>query len=272
MEPDDILAYHVKIGGPILAEFRAAAFRLAKTDARQVSGKGVVPDVEHLLGIVRPGYTPLDPLAADGNIAQTAFHETLHFVTAKVWLHELGMLLVKLQQAVLESREFEEVIALADQLTRTAADGAISRFGALGDIQLVENTVAALVMAFVDVPGALRREQHALHRHGVVRAVGINEVRVTDIQQLPELLDLGAFFRNESGGTHAGLIRRALKLFTVLVGACQKRDIITAQPLVACESVANEGGVGVSGVQPGIGIVERSCEIKFGHSRSSVIN
>ena len=108
MEPDNVLADHVKVGRPpfpkpfVISPLLVVVSIRGKINARQIAGQGVVPDVKHLLGIIRPRHAPLDAFAADRDIAQTAPHETLHLITAEVRLDELRMLLVKLQEPVLK--------------------------------------------------------------------------------------------------------------------------------------------------------------------------
>ena len=70
VEADDLLADQMQLRGPV---FLALQLVVAVADAAQIAGERVVPDVDDVLGIVRPGQAPLHGLAADGDIAQPGF-------------------------------------------------------------------------------------------------------------------------------------------------------------------------------------------------------
>src|SRR5579883_2761217 len=88
MEAENILTDHVDALGlrihPVLFKGRFWLIAAAKSDTGQVAGEGIVPDIDHLLGIIGPRNAPFQPLPADRNIPQTAFNEAFYFVHAKI--------------------------------------------------------------------------------------------------------------------------------------------------------------------------------------------
>ncbi len=54
------------------------------------------------------------------------------------------------KQPFLERRKPEKVILLADELGRAAANVAVGKFGTVGNVALVENTVATFVPFLID--------------------------------------------------------------------------------------------------------------------------
>src|SRR5207245_6243440 len=81
----------------------------------------------------------------------------------------------------------------------------------------------------------------------------------------PQLWDFGALGGHKRLWTQTRLVGSAFQLLAVLVGAREEGDVIPAQALVAREGVAHQRRVGVPRVQPGVGVVERGCEVEFVH-------
>src|ERR1019366_5618149 len=102
----------VHVGGPVFPEFRATVVALGKPNAGQIAGERVVPYVENLLGITRPGDAPFDLPAAYGDVAQSAPDKAHHFVAAEIRLHELRVFFIMFEQSVRKSRKLEKVVFL----------------------------------------------------------------------------------------------------------------------------------------------------------------
>ena len=67
VEADDLLAYEVEVGGPVLFEFGdVGGVFAAVTEGGHVVGEGVEPDVDDVLGVVGNGDSPLEAAAGDG--------------------------------------------------------------------------------------------------------------------------------------------------------------------------------------------------------------
>ena len=126
MEANDLFADHVHIGRPILFKLH---FIVAITNAGHVAGQGVIPDIDDMFRVARPGNPPLERPAADGDVLEAALHKTDNLVAAKVGLHEFRMLVVQIEQALLERRELEEVVFFGDEFGGTPAGWAVSRLG-----------------------------------------------------------------------------------------------------------------------------------------------
>ena len=273
VEAQDVLADHVHDLGlarnipPILLKFGLTRRVIApKTYSRHVGGERVIPDVKDLLGVVRPGDAPLEAFAADRNVSQAALHEALHFVEAEVRAHEFRVLLVEFKQAVLERGEFEEIVLLADQFGGPPANIAVHGLGAVGNIALVGNAVAAFVPFFFDISVLGGLAQHPLDGADVVGiSGGVNELVFTDIQKPPELLEELALQGDKHARGFPLRVRCALDFFAVLVGAGEEGHIVSAHALVTRNHVADDGGVRGSHVRPRVGVVNRSGEIELFH-------
>ena len=153
------------------------ALRIA--DASHVAGQRVVPDVKDLVGIIGPGNAPFQAAAADGNIAQPAFHEAFDLIHAVIGFHKLRMARVQFEQTFLKRGQFEEVVIFADQLRRAPADVAVYRVRVIGNIPLVRDAVAALVALLVNVAMLSCPNQQSLHGSYVVGMIGIDEAQAS---------------------------------------------------------------------------------------------
>ena len=87
VEPDDVLADHVQIGGPVPPEQLGVG--VGKADAGQVVGQRVDPDVHHVIGMVGDRHAPVERRAGDRQVAQTAGDEADHLVAPDVGPDEL---------------------------------------------------------------------------------------------------------------------------------------------------------------------------------------
>ena len=98
VEADDLLAHKVDVGRPefliIGIVFRAVAH------GGDVVGEGVEPDVYHVLGVKIHRDTPSEAGAGDAQVVQAVFDEVDHLILAAFRLDEVGLVLVKLQEAV----------------------------------------------------------------------------------------------------------------------------------------------------------------------------
>ena len=90
MEAHDFLANHVQISRPELVV--KSCIRRTKTQRCDVIREGIEPHVNHMLGIVRHGYTPGERAAADGKIAKPGAYEGHHFVSPRLRPNEVRLL------------------------------------------------------------------------------------------------------------------------------------------------------------------------------------
>ena len=97
MEPHDLFADHVQVGGPV-----AAILPIGAAHRAEVCNQSVEPDIEHVRRFVRNGDAPFDRGPRDRQILQAALDEADHLVAASLGLDEFGMFVVEFEQAVLE--------------------------------------------------------------------------------------------------------------------------------------------------------------------------
>ena len=183
METQNFLADQVHVRGPIFFEFH---FVIRVTHAGHVTRQRVRPHIENVFLLARPRDAPLEGSAADGKIAQPATHKRQHFIPARIGLDEIGLLFVKLEQAILKRGQFEKIILFADALGRPLAFRAKIPRQRLVDIHLVEDAILAFVTAFVNVTLILRLAEKHLHRAFVTRLGGANEAVDGQIEFHPQ--------------------------------------------------------------------------------------
>ncbi len=216
-----------------------------------------------MLPLYRHGDAPFDAGARDGEIVQPAFHERDDFVAARVGLDPFRVLLVEIQQALLEGRELEEIILLGHSFRRTAAIGArIARLGFV-DIKFAIEAVLASVGAFVYVTvfhAAVEEPADGLVVFGIGSAYPAVHFQAEDIP-------LAAKFVGDARGVvfggEARLLRGALHILAVLVGAGEHVRLVALHVLEAPDHVGGHGGIGVAYVRRGIHVIERSGEVVF---------
>src|SRR5207237_9777833 len=90
------------------------------SDAGDVVGQGIDPDIHHMLGVIWHLDAPIERRARDRQIPQTALDEADDLVAARIRADEVGLRLIKVEQSVLVSRELEEIALLLHPLHRRA--------------------------------------------------------------------------------------------------------------------------------------------------------
>ena len=258
MEANDLLADQMELRGPI---FFPLQLIVAIADAAQIAGERVVPDVDDVVGIVRPGQAPLDGFAADGDIAQAGLDKTLHLVAAEGGADEIGLVLVELEELVLEGGELEEVVLLGNDFRGTAAKRAIDGIGGVGDVEIVENAVTPLIKGFVDESGIASAKQQAAHGAEVIERSGADEMRVADAQLIPQVAENRGVAVHVFARRDARLGCRAGDIFAVLVGAGDKGHVVTLHALKAGDRIGHQGGISRANVRARVGVVDWRGEI-----------
>src|ERR1700739_500022 len=250
----------MKLRGPV---FFPLQFVVAVADAAQIAGERVILDVNDVLGIVRPGQTPLHRFAADRNVAKAGFDEALAFVAAEGGSNESRLALIELQKLFLESGELEEVIFLGNDLGWTATDRAIDGIGRITDVKIVITAVATLLEAFVDVSGITGAQQEAAHRAQVFERSSANEMGIADPQFVPEITENSGIAVHVLARADSCLGRRTGDIFAVLIGASEKGHVVALHALEAGNRIGNQGGVSRANVRPRVRIVDRRGEIEL---------
>ncbi len=143
VEPDDVLADEVHVGGPVPVEAgRLGRVVTAVAERGDVVQQRVDPDVGDVFLRRRDRNAPRERRARDGQVPQAALDERVTSLRRVYGLHEPGMLLVELEQPVLELRQLEEPVVLLDELDLATALGAhaIGEL-VLGPVRLVRNAI-----------------------------------------------------------------------------------------------------------------------------------
>ena len=92
MEAHNFFADHVHIGRPVAFQLLLVRRIVgAKANRGHVIGQRIEPDVDHVLGIAGHRNAPLERRAADRKIAQSAAHESDHFVAPGFRTNEVGI-------------------------------------------------------------------------------------------------------------------------------------------------------------------------------------
>ena len=117
VETHDILADDMHIGRP---EARKFAVAIRKTDARQIGGQRVDPDIHHMPWRTRNRHAPVKTGARDAQILQSAFNEAEHLIPAAFRADEIGIIAVKRQQRLLIFGKPEEPRLLHGPFDRRA--------------------------------------------------------------------------------------------------------------------------------------------------------
>ena len=228
-----------------------------------IVAQGVHPHIHGVLGVKGHGDAPLDRGTGNAGVLQALLDKGDHLVLAALGLDELGVLLIKLQQAVGVLAGLEEVGFLVGIVDLAAAVRALAVHQlAVGPEALAGLAVVADVLALVDVTLLIQLGEDLLAGLHVVVVGGADEAVVADVQQLPQILDSGYDLVHILLGGHTGIGSLVLNFLAVLVGAGQEHDVIALHPLEACQCVAGDSGIAVADVQLVAGVVDGSGDVE----------
>ncbi len=266
VEAHDFLADHVHVSGPVVFELLLLFFvRRTEPNRADVIRKRVEPDVDHVLRIVRYRDAPLEGAAADRQVAQPAAHERRHFVPPRLRPDELRILLVVLQQLVFEGRELEEIILFVDRFGRAVAQRArLARPRGI-HVQVVEDAVLSGVRPLVDVSAVAQAAEQFLHTALVLGIGGADELVVAGTDVVGSGAECRGHLVAPSFRVFSFGPGRAFHVHAVFVGAGQEKCVHAQHALAARNRVANDGGVGVPNVRPGIDVVDRRRDVELAH-------
>ena len=180
------------------------------------------------------------------------------------------MLGVVREQPVGEPRELEEVVLLDDVLDRAQVNRAVPVVDelVLGVVRLARNAVEALVGTELDVARVVDLLQKALHRLVVTGLGRADEVVVGDVEPVPRVAEVPGRLVDQLLRRHALRLGRPLHFQTVLVGAGQIEDLVTAEPAPARENVARDGRVRVTDVRDVVDVIDGSRDVEARHGGS----
>ena len=265
VEPDDLLAHDVDVGGPVLVVIVVLVVEEAQSSG--VVEEGVHPHVHHVAGVKVHRHAPGKAGTGDAQVLQAGIDEVFHhLVDAAAGLEEVGVL-QQVPDPVGVLGQAEEIGFLLGVLDLPAAVGALAVHQlALRPEGLAGLAVLALVGALVDIALFVHLPEDLLNGGDMVIVGGADEAVVGDVHQLPQVLDaLGTLHDavHEFLGGDAGLGGLVLDLLAVLVGAGEEHDVIALQALVAGQGVGGHGAVGMADVELVGGVVNGGCDIEF---------
>ncbi len=261
VEPEDVLAHHVRVGRP-------RSFEPGLVDAEPRRGDVVLqrvdPHVDDVLGVPRHRDAPFEAHPRQREILQTSPDERHHLVAALLGQHELLVLLVEIQEFVPILRKPEEVVLLFEPLHRRAVDRAQAALEQLGLdlVLLAAHAVRAAIGARVDVVPVLQQLHELLDGPLVALLGGPDEVVVRDQEARPHLLPPGDDLVGPGLRVEPALLRRERHLLAVFVRAGEEEHLLAAQSAVAGDHVAGHGGVGVADVRHVVHVVDGGRDVE----------
>ena len=179
------------------------------------------------------------------------------------------MLGVPVEQAILESRQAEEVVLFLDigggLLVNRAL--AVDEF-VFHEIRLARHAVLPAIHVGLDIARVVTRLQQLAHADFVALLGGANEVVVGDVESFPSLLEERGDGVGKGLWAHPSGIGRLLDLQAVFVGAGEQVHVVAEEAVPARDRIGNDRGVSVSEVRLGVDVINR-CRCTecggFGH-------
>ena len=222
----------------------------------------VDPDVDRLARVPGQRYAPVDGLARDRDVLQTALDVRSHLVEARLGQHERRIRGIALEQRIGVGGEAEERVALL----REDRDGAVLRAAAVDEVVLVverlaRRAVEAGVRALVEVAALAHALHEALHE-GLVLGIGRADEEV--VGRLDVVGELAEARRDRVGpllGRDARGRRRLLDLLAVLIGARQEERVGSGAPGVPRRHVGRDRRVGMAEMRLAIDVVDRRRDV-----------
>ena len=267
VELEDVLADQLDRRGPELARQVLAVARVG--ERRVVVEQGVDPDVDDLRVVPRHGHAPLEPRAAQRDVAQPAPEERVRLVVAVAGGDEAGPIGVQLLERLLEGGEPEEPVVLLLDLQHDLVDRAAVAVLELGvGLEVgAARAVPALVVAGIDVAvvvNALDDLGDLLH---VLAIRGADEEVVRHVERGRQLAEADRVAIPELPRGDAERLRRLGYRLAVLVGAREEEDVLAPLAHVARENVGGDRRVRVPQMRLAVHVVDgRGDVVRHGTS------
>jgi len=265
MEPDDLLAHEMHVGGPVFVQIVIAV--VFEAQGGHVVKEGVDPYIDHMARVKVHRHAPGEAGPGHAQVLQTGIDEVAdHLVDPAP-----GLQIVRVHQQVPDPvgvlGQPEEVGFFLRILDLPAAVGAFAVLQlALGPEALAGLAVFALISSLVDVAVVVHLPEDFLDGGHMIVVGGADEPVVGNVHQLPQVLNaLGAGddLVHELLGGDPGGFGLVLDFLAMLVGAGQEHHIIALKPLIAGHGVRGHGAVGVADVQPGRRVVNGGRDVKL---------
>ena len=263
VELQDVLADEVVGGAPPRREVVAV---VPVAGHGEVVDERVVPHVEDVAAVPRHGHAPGERRPRDRHVAQAAPDEAQGLVALRDGAHEVGVVLVVVEQALLEGAQFEEVVVLLHLDHRSAVHRALPVHQlVLVVVVLARNAVQARVGPQLNEAVVVNALQELLH-HGVVpRLGGPDEVVVGDVECLPRLDEARRGAVGPLLGCGAVRLGRLDDFRPVLVGAGHEAHLVPEQPVPARQGVGIDRRVRRAHVRGVVDVVDRGGQVVVGH-------
>ena len=266
MEPEDVFADDVDVGGPEVVA-------VGGVDGGSVVEEGVDPDVDavgriggHLDAPVRVGRFGVYR-AGDGDVLEALLEAAHDFVAAGGGEDEVGVCFDEVEQGFFVFGEFEEVVLLGALFEGLAGDGGfVFGFagGCLGDVFVLGDVVPADVIAQVDIAGCFECGDVLGDFLGVAGFGGAEEIGVGE----PEGLEGGLEGFGVLGGPlergEIPLGRGGSDAVGVFVCAGEEEDVLAGEALEARGDIGDEGGVAVADVWRVVDVVDGGGDVVLG--------
>ena len=262
VEPHNLLAHKVDVGGPVFLEVVVPP--VAVPQGGDVVTEGVHPDIDHVLGVKLHRHPPGEAGAGDAKVLQPLADEGLHLVDAGLGGEKLRVLVVEGQDFTGVLGEAEEVGLLLGVHHRAAAVGALAVHQlAFGPEGFAGGAVFALVGPLVDIPLVIEGLENLLHRFHMVIVGGADKAVVGDVEELPEGLEAGDDFVHILLGAHPGGLGLFLNLLAVLVRPGEEQNVVPGEAFIAGHGIGGHGAIAMADVQVIRGVIDGGGDVKF---------
>ena len=114
----------------------------------------------------------------------------------------------------------------------------------------------------VDIAAVIQLLEDLLHALDMVIVGGADIAVIADVHVLPQLLEDRDDLVDILLGGDTAFLRLFLYLLTVFVGTGQEHHIVALHPLVAGDTVARDGGIGMPDMGVARGVIDRGRDVK----------
>ncbi len=232
-------------------------------ESAQVVDERVDPDVRDLVRRPRKRHPPGLAGAADAEVLQAALDEASRLVGAELRQHEVGPLVIELEQPVLVGGEAEEVVLLFDPLGLDA----VLRALAVDELglrleRLAADAVEALVRVLVDVAVVVDPLEEVLDERLVALVARADEEVGVRIQTVQEARASARRSGRRTPLAEPLLLGDARDLGGVLVGAGEEERLVAALPAMTHEDVRRDRRVRMTDVRRRVDVVDRCRQVE----------
>ena len=252
-----------------LVKLAVIAVRLV-AECGDIVGERINPDIDDVLVIERNRNAPLDRGTGNAEILESLLNEVIeHFLLACLRIDKVRILLDELFQPALVFAQLEEVCLLTGVADLSAAVRAFAVHQLrLRPEALAGGAVFSDIFALIDIALIVELLEDALHAARMLRVGGADKLRIGNIEQLADALDLTCNLINVLLRRNAGFLRDFFDLLAVLIGAGQEIYIIALHSAEPGKRVGHDNFIGIADVRLARGIRDGSGQIiRFMHDK-----